>query len=593
MTDNWWKSDPVATPSASDNWWSNDKPVTPDVAMRSPADPKQPSAPAPVTPPEPDLSFGETAADIGKSLGIGTAQGVIGLATLPGNLEQLARLGFDKTATALGYEDPGLEKNTILPTYNDAKSYIEKSTGNFYEPKTTLGKYARTVGEFAPTAFVGPGGVTARALNVVAPAVASETAGLLTEGTAAEPWARAGAGLVGGFVPTAAMRVVTPLTNDAARAAHVAALQHEGVTSLTAGQQTGNRAVRWFESAANDTPFNGGRGVALNDQAAEQFTQAALRRAGVQNADRATPDVIDAAFTDLGNQFNTLAQRNTMRVDNRLMHDLRTSIDEYNDITPPTLRPGLLENIHGDLQNIAAAQGNMSGEAYQALRSRLESIRRGAVGNNPQFARALGDIRDDLDTAMARSASPNDQAAWRLAREQYRNLLAIEKAMGGAGENTALGLISPSQLRTAVKTQNKRTFVRGQNDLGNLARAGEAIMKPLPNSGTPARLAAQHLMSGLGAIVGGSVGHAPGAVIGAFAPALAQGALARTAMSAPVQRYLANQGLAPALEWWNANRAGAQYRLPQAATAATSGLGGLSGGSGPRYDENGNLKPGQ
>jgi hypothetical protein len=27
--------------------------------------------------------------------------------------------------------------------------------------------------------------------------------------------------------------------------------------------------------------------------------------------------------------------------------------------------------------------------------------------------------------------------------------------------------------------------------------------------------------------------------------------------------------------------------------AATSGLGGLSGGSGPRYDDFGNLKPGQ
>jgi hypothetical protein len=588
MSDNWWKADPVAT---SDKWWEGDQPVSPDLAMRNPADSTQSATPSqPQTPAAPELTAGETAADVAKSLGIGAAQGVLGLATTPGNLEQLARLGFDKTATALGYADPELSKSTILPTYNDWKSDIEKHTGEFYEPKTTLGKYARTIGEFAPTAVVGPGGMAARALNVVAPAVASETAGELTEGTAAEPWARAAAGLAGGFVPTAAMRAITPITTDAARAAQVVHLQNEGVNALTAGQRTGNRAVRWFESAANDVPFNGGRGAALNDQAAEQFTQAALRRAGIQ-ADRATPDAIDAGFTNLGNQFDALAQRNALNVDQHFLNDINQAVGEYHYITPESMRPPIIQALSDDLHNLAG--GQLGGDAYQALRSRIEAMRRQSINGNPQFAGALGDIRDALDNAMARSASPADQAAWQQARLQYRNLLAIEKAMGGAGENTALGLISPSQLRTAVKTQNKRTYVRGQNELGNLARAGEAIMKPLPNSGTPARLAAQHILSGLGAVVGGAVGHAPGAVAGAFLPALAQGALARGVMSDIGQGYLANQGLAPALEWWNANRLGAGYRVPQAAMAATAGLGGLSGGSGPRYDQFGNLKPGQ
>lgn len=592
MTDNWWNSDPV-TPSGttSRNWWENDQPAA-DLAMRTPADPKASTvAPKAAASAEPGLGLADTAEDAAKSIGIGAAQGALGIATLPGNLEQLARLGFDKTATALGYDDPALEKNTILPTFNDAKSAIEKYTGGFYQPKTTVGEYARTLGEFAPTALAGPGGAAARTLNVVAPAVASETAGQLTKGTAVEPWARAAAGLAGGYLPTATMRAVTPLSNDAARAAQVATLQHEGVDALTAGQQTGNRAVRWFESAANDVPFNGGRGVAMNDRAAEQFTSAALQRAGVQNANRATPDVIDGAFTNLGNQFDALAQRNALNVDNHFLNDINHAVGEYHYITPESMRPPIIQALSDDLHGLAG--GQMGGDVYQALRSRIEAMRRSAINGNPQFADALGNIREALDNAMARSATPADQAAWAQARTQYRNLLAIEKAMSGAGENTALGLISPSQLRTAVKTQNKRTYVRGQNDLGNLARAGESIMKPLPNSGTPARLAAQHVMSGLGAVVGGATGHIPGAVVGAFVPALAQGLLARTVMSGPVQRYLSNQGLAPALDWWNANRVGAQYRLPQAAVAATSGIGGLSGGMGPRYDENGNLKPGQ
>ena len=36
-------------------------------------------------------------------------------------------------------------------------------------------------------------------------------------------------------------------------------------------------------------------------------------------------------------------------------------------------------------------------------------------------------------------------------------------------------------------TQNRRAYARGQGDFADLARAGEGVMKPLPNSGTAPR----------------------------------------------------------------------------------------------------------
>ena len=67
-----------------------------------------------------------------------------------------------------------------------------------YQPYTTAGEYSRTVGEFLPDAAAFGGGTVSNLLrNGVVPAVTSETAGQMTEGTALEPFARV-AGAVGG-----------------------------------------------------------------------------------------------------------------------------------------------------------------------------------------------------------------------------------------------------------------------------------------------------------------------------------------------------------------------------------------------------------
>lgn len=551
-------------------------------AFQEMAKPKAPAS-------QPQLTAGETAMDIAKSAGIGVVQGGIGLATLPGNLEYLGRAGIDKAATMLGYEDPQTSSNTLLPTYSDAKQFAEGYTGEFYKPQTTAGEYARTIGEFAPLAALGPGGAAARATNVLAPAVASETAGQLTEGSKYEPYARAAGALAGGMLPTVGMRTITPVGGDAAKAAHVQALEREGVTALTAGQKSGNKALRWAEAVAADTPGAAKKAELINTQAAEQFTAAALKRAGV-SANRATPDVINTAFDTLGKQFDDIASRNFMKVDGQLRKELTDALRAYTDLVPPSQQAPFINRIVKDIGNTSPGTGGgIAGDVYQALRSRVEMLRRGAA-RDPQVSSALGGVRDALDNAMQRSVAPKDAKQWRTIRTQYRNLLTIEKAAAGAGENAALGLISPAQLRTAAKTQNARAYSRGKSDLGNLGRSGEAVMKPLPQSGTAPRAAFNDMFAAGGAATGAMFGGAPGAAVGAIAGPIVRGGTARAVLSRPVQNYFSNRVMDDAINAYEQARPNALFRAPFAATEIERGRG-ISGGMGPQYDEYGNPLP--
>lgn len=523
----------------------------------------------------------DTAVDVGKSAGIGLAQGAIGLATLPGNIEQLGRMGINKVAEFAGADGPVVDNDTVLPNYGGVKAGIEKYTGEFYQPKTTAGEYARTGGEFASMAFGGPAGIANRALRVAAPAVVSETAGQATEGTALEPWARIGGALAAGRIANsagnAASRAVSPLPTSAERQAAVKFLESEGVTSLTAGQKTGRRPLQWIESTLSDVPMAGKRANAMMDAQAEQYTAAVLRRAGV-SAPRATPEVVDKAFSDLGQQFNSLAARNDMVQSRSLVNRLQKIRDDYRAVTAEPLRLDAVEKIVDNFVNGTMVQnGRIPGRVYQNVRSGLSRMTSQLKAKDPPAALAVGRIVDELDRAMEVSIRVNNRAdlgAWRGTRSKYKNLLAIEDAVSGAGVAAAEGIITPGALRTAIKKQGKRAYVRGKGDLGPLARAGVNTMTPLPQSGTTPRAVAAGLIGGLSLTD-------PTMLTSMVAPVVA----GRTLMAPKMQRYLANQAAGaplPAIPQASVSR-----RLAQALMYAGDETS-LRGGSGPRYDEVGN-----
>lgn len=509
----------------------------------------QPQLP-PAAPPQPPAN---PWSDALKSFGVGVGEGVIGLSTIPGNVEALGRMGINAAGNQFGSGDL-VSKENVLPHAGHLQAAVESLTGPFYKPQTTAGEYARTAGQFAPNAVVPVGGPLGRVVGgVVAPALASETAGQLTKETAMEPWARAGAALLAPWLANGMAAAVSPLRIDPTRQAAVNTLRNEGVTALTAGDVTGRRPLRWAESVARDTPFGGGRAEAAVQAKAEQFTQAALRRAGIA-ADRATPDVIDQGFVRAGRQFDQIERRSQLSITPQLENRLQTIATDYERSigAPAPIVRQLADEIATIRNNVATNGGGntaiMPGERYVSWRSQIDRLSRGAgKGGDWQLSAALGEMREALDTAVLRGLPVADRAAWRAARQEYRNLLVLERASTAAGAEAAGGVISPQQLRQAtIAVQGRRNYARGRGDYADLSHAGNLVMEKLPQSGTAPRqmmetAARIPIQAAIGAGAGGAAYGQEGAAAGAIAPLLAQALFARGVMRPGVQNYLANQ----------------------------------------------------
>lgn len=504
-------------------------------------------------PPAQDVS---TLGDVVKSAGAGLVKGGIGLAALPGTVEQLGRTGINYVGQKITGNPETVAPQAVVPGYQQIKGAVEENiTGPLYNPKTTAGEYAGTIAEFAPGMLFPAGagaGLAARAgLNVVAPAVASETAGQVTKGTAAEPYARVAGGLAGGMLPALAGRAVSPGAANPTRQRMANVLDNEGVT-LTAGDRSGRENIRYAESVAAGTPFGGRRLAQIKEQQAEQFTRAALRRAGIQ-ADRALPEVVDQNFARLGNEFDTLAAQTGMRGPQGRAAAARIEAEmrNFEREVPQALQPRIINELGTEIAQTISTQA-VDGRQYQTWRTMIDRMARSA---DAPVQQTLYAFRNALDDAMQASAPRALADRWRQVRRDYRNMLVIEKAVLGAGENAASGLISPVQLAQATKQlQGGRNYARGRGDYAELARAGATLLQPLPQSGTQPRL----MISGIGAGIGGAMFGAPGAITGAaLGPAVGQAVQARVTGRPTVQAYLGNQIAAPVANLPQGSRIGA------------------------------------
>lgn len=526
--------------------------------------------------------------DVAASGASGMARGALDLLGLPGTVGDVLDAG-GRYALRKGYElatgeAPSAEGGIVErffagPTQEvqeqfgsgsplsgaALKGYASDLTGGAteYEPQTTAGEYAGTVGEFIPgaAAFGGlnPGNL---ARFGVLPGLASEGAGQLTEGSAIEPYARLGAALVAPALPAMASRAISPISVAPERLAAAEVLKREGVRP-TAGQVSGSNRLRYMESE-----MGGNKAAQMLDDQAEAFTSAAMRKAG--GSGRATPENMKALNDRLSKGFNEISARNTLKADKGLMDDMNAAIKEYGTVLESEQRK-IVSNIAQDIvDRFKSGKGTLSGKEYQTIRSRL-SKRSNNAGKDTELGNVFRDLRNALDRAMDRSIKPEDAGKWAQLRREYGNMKTLERAATGAGENAALGLISPARLRMAATSGRQGAYARGEGDFSELSRAGNALMTPLPNSGTASRLSARNLGSSVSTLLGSGAGAAtagaPGAIMGALAGSMVPAVAGRGLMSRPVQSYLLNQA-APQMSF-----ADPRYRAVIAALIGQSGPG--------------------
>jgi hypothetical protein len=165
--------------------------------------------------PAPEVGMLEDAA---KSVGSGLASATAGTLGMVGDFRSLLSSGVDALGSkvgaapdrvqafkdimskAAGMTGAGAVLNSAPTSRQIKDSAPDALVSPDYQPQTVAGGYLKTGAEFLPgMAMGGPRAFLPRlATNVAAPAIASETAGQLTQGTEAEPYARVVGALAGG-----------------------------------------------------------------------------------------------------------------------------------------------------------------------------------------------------------------------------------------------------------------------------------------------------------------------------------------------------------------------------------------------------------
>jgi hypothetical protein len=218
-------------------------------------------------------------------------------------------------------------------------------------------------------------------------------------------------------------------------------------------------------------------------QANRQGLRAAAAKAIGINADDFSRDFLGRAADDLGSVFDDIGGQIGRQP---LPEELLTQIEQIR-ATEPFLNIG--------------AQGSLSGRELMSLRSSLDAASRQAWLQGAQApagkAQFIDDVVQQLDDIAEGALSSEQQQAWRVARERWRNLKVLESpnVVSPTGEINARSLDTRLQKYYKGAYQRQVTGTAGRRagltpetqQFMDWSRLGTQFADNFPNSGTAYR----------------------------------------------------------------------------------------------------------
>lgn len=423
-----------------------------------------------------------TAADVAQALPTGIIKGAIGIAGLPGLGAQALSAGVDRITDIMGVQVPEsvkANKPAVAISPEALTQRFEDATGKLYQPQTTAGKFAQTVGEFVPAAGRG---VANQLRYALVPGIASEAAGQATEGSFIEPYARAGAAIAAGVGAGMVGR------GNRAPQALAPALQGVDDAALTNARSLMEEAAQrgvpltWDEAinqvTGNATNLGNVRRVVENspEGAAILRPMMAERPGQVAAAARQTFDDIGPTASNpasLGREAGTIAE-------NRV-NSVRSAINTASE--PSYTAASTVRLSPQDMARVKALPG--FDEAAKAVRSDPQ-LARYVQGLPEDSVGFLNEVKKQLDTAAENASSPvNAQRNMQRAAGYGSDAAAVRQAGEAASPDYARAL--------AIQTQGREQILQPILDgpIGKIAskdtttrQALEALFpsNPLPGS---------------------------------------------------------------------------------------------------------------
>lgn len=192
---------------------------------------------------------------------------------------------------------------------------------------------------------------------------------------------------------------------------------------IPADRLVNSRPLNALASALNYVPFSGR--AATEEKMASQVTQAASRLIG-QDSDNMTQALRNAS-RDLGKKFDDVLRNNPVRFDGQLKQEIADHLQTAeNELGNSALKP--IKNQIKDLLE-KGSSGVIDAQAAYNIKRTLDRI---SNHPGPEAWHAL-QLKKSLINALDRSLGKAEAAEFAKTREQYSNLIALEKlAINGA-----------------------------------------------------------------------------------------------------------------------------------------------------------------
>lgn len=258
-------------------------------------------------------------------------------------------------------------------------------------------------------------------------------------------------------------------------------------------------------SALNYVPFSGR--AATETKMQSQLNRALSRTFG-QDSDNVTMSLRKAQDA-LGGEFDKVLQANTVKVDQQFMADLADSASKASRELGSDGSGIIAKQVEDILAK--AGSGEIDGQAAYNIKKTLDRIGR---RNTPEAYYAT-DLKKSLMAALDRSLGPDEAASFAKTRQQYGNMLSLEKL----AKNGADGDVSIARIANMKNINNK--------DLQELADISAQFLKAREGQ----HGAMQRAVAGMAtASMGGPMALAGGAAAGRGVNMLLNSGMAKNAV---------------------------------------------------------------
>lgn len=255
---------------------------------------------------------------------------------------------------------------------------------------------------------------------------------------------------VGGVLPPALAGVgkIAHATGNALRGSGVtpevqalAARANELGINIPADRIANSRPMNALASSLNYVPFSGR--AATEKNMTSQLTRAASKLIGQDSDNMAI--ALRKASDDLGSKFDITLKSNAVKLDDSLLKD----IVDIDDIARQQLGGSDYKAISSQVAELLkkGESGAIDGQAAYNIKRTLDRMGR---TNSPSAFHAL-ELKKVLMSGLDRSLGPEKAAAFAKTREQYGNMLDLEKIV----LNGAEGDISIARLAGMKNINNK------------------------------------------------------------------------------------------------------------------------------------------